>query len=114
IVSTRADRSPQIYADVEVVQNGSSVEDFQIFIPSWLQPGLIRRSSDRGTRVETIMYVGARKQLHDDLAGPEWVEALRRRGLYWESRMITFAGNDRLYSQHRWNDYSTSDVVVAL
>ena len=43
IVSARADRRPQIYADIEIVQNQSSVRDFQIFIPSWLQPGLIAR-----------------------------------------------------------------------
>jgi hypothetical protein len=114
IVSARADRPQQIYADLEVVQNGSSVEDFQIFIPSWLQPGLIPRSSDRGTHVENVAYVGARKQLHGDLAGGDWVDALRSRGLCWELRMVTFGGNDQLYSQHRWNDYSTSDLLVAL
>lgn len=114
IVSTRADRPLQIYADLEVVQNGSSVEDFQIFIPSWLQPGLIPRSPDRGVRVETVAYVGARKQLHADLAGEEWASALDGRGLSWDLRMVAFAGNDQLYSRHRWNDYSTSDLVVAL
>jgi glycosyl transferase family 1 len=114
IVSTRADRPQQIYADLEVVQNGSSVEDFQLFIPSWLQPGLIPRSPDRGVRVEKVAYVGARKQLHGDLAAAEWADALRSRGLCWDLRMVTFAGNDHLYSNHRWNDYSTSDLVVAL
>jgi hypothetical protein len=114
IVSARADRPQQIYADLEVVQNASSVQDCQIFIPSWLQPGLIPRRWDRGTRVENIAYVGARKQLHPDLADGEWVDALQRRGLHWQMRMVTFDGNDRLYSEHRWNDYSMSDVVVAL
>jgi hypothetical protein len=114
IVSARADRPPQIYADFEVVQNGSSVEDFQIFIPSWLQPGLIPRNANRGTRVETVAYVGARKQLHDDLARAEWVDALRSRGLEWDLRMIAFAGNDQQYCEHRWNDYSVIDLVVAL
>ena len=28
--------------------------------------------------------------------------------------MITFASNDQLYTGHRWNDYSTTDVIVAL
>jgi hypothetical protein len=114
IVATRADRPQQIYADVEVVQNASSVEDFQIFIPSWLQPGLIRRNGARGPLIENVAYVGARKQLHDELAGDAWADALRSRGLSWQLRMVTFEGNDQLYSQHRWNDYFTSDVVVAL
>jgi hypothetical protein len=114
IVATRADRPRQLYADVEVVQNASSVEEFQIFIPSWLQPGLIPRSASRGIRVENVAYVGARKQLHDALASDDWIEALRSRGLSWESRIVTFGGNDQRYSQHGWNDYSTTDLVVAV
>jgi hypothetical protein len=114
IVSARADRPPQIYADLEVVQNQSSVQDYQIFIPSWRQPGLIIRRRGRGTRVENIGYMGARKQLHDDLAGDEWIDALAGRGLCWDMRAVAFAGNDRSYSQHRWNDYSAIDLVVAL
>jgi hypothetical protein len=114
IVSVRADRPRQIYADLEIVQNRSSVEDFQIFLPLWSQPGLIPRSPDRGTRVENVAFMGARKQLHEDLAGVEWADALRNRGVCWDLRMVTFAGNDHRYSQHRWNDYSTCDLVVAL
>ena len=34
--------------------------------------------------------------------------------LSWENRTILFCGSDQLYQQHRWNDYSTIDVVVAL
>ena len=114
IVAARADRPRQIYADVEVVQNASSVGDFQIFIPSWPQPGLVPRSGARGTRIENLAYVGARKQLHAELATDAWTDALRSRGLFWQLRMVTFAGNDQLYSQHGWNDYSTTDVVIAL
>ena len=114
IVSARADRPPQIYADFEVVQNQSSVHDVQVFIPSWLQPGLIARRRSRGTRVENIGYMGARKQLHADLAGDQWIDALAGRGLGWEMRTVAFAGNDRRYSEHRWNDYSAIDLVVAL
>jgi hypothetical protein len=114
IVSARADRPPQIYADLEVVQNQSSVRDFQIFIPSWLQPGLIARRRNRGTRVVNIGYMGVRKQLHADLKSDQWADALARRGLGWEMRTVAFAGNDRLYAQHRWNDYSAVDLVVAL
>jgi hypothetical protein len=114
VVSARADRGPQVLADIEIVQNASSEQEYQIFIPSWLQPGLIPRDRGRGTHIEQVAYTGARKQLHPDLARPEWAEILRARGLRWETRMISFAGNDQLYSDHRWNDYSTSDVVVAL
>jgi hypothetical protein len=64
--------------------------------------------------VENIGYVGALKQMHHDFAASEWVDALRSRGLNWDPRLITFARNDQLYSDHRWNDYGAMDVVVAL
>ena len=114
IVAIRADRPQQIYADLEVVQNRSSVDDFQIFLPLWPQPGLIPRNPDRGARIENLAFLGARKQLHEDLARADWADALRARGLCWESRMVTFVGNDNRYSDSRWNDYSTCDLVVAL
>jgi hypothetical protein len=114
VVSARADRPPQLLSDVEIVQNASSVEGFQIFIPSWLQPGLVPRDPSRGTSVEELAYVGARKELHPHLASQEWADTLRALGLRWDTRMIAFAGNDQLYSDHRWNDYSTTDVMVAL
>jgi hypothetical protein len=33
-------------------------------------------------------------------------------GLGWQLRTVAFAGNDRLYAQHRWNDYSAIDLVA--
>jgi Glycosyl transferases group 1 len=114
LVSVRADRRPQLLADVEIVQNASSAGDYQIFIPSWLQPGLIPRDPFRGTRVEVAAYMGTRQQLHDELATPGWADYLRTRGLHWDNRMVTFIHNDQLYPQLGWNDYSGVDVVVAL
>ena len=52
IVSARADRRPQLLADVEIVQNACSAEDYQIFIPSWLQPGLITGIPVAATRLK--------------------------------------------------------------
>jgi hypothetical protein len=114
IVVARSDRGPQPLADFGVVQNAASADHYHFFIPSWLQPGLVPRTAARGTRVEEIAYVGAIKELDPDLASAAWVETLRERGLRWDSRTIAFAGNDQVYSQLRWNDYSTTDVVVAL
>jgi hypothetical protein len=114
VVCARADRWPQVLADVEIVQNSSSVEDCQIFIPSWLQPGLIPRDPSRSTHVEAIAYMGTSQQLHAELATAAWEADLLSRGLYWDNRMATFLDSDQVYSQHRWNDYSAVDVVVAL
>jgi hypothetical protein len=114
IVSTRSDKPKNLLADFEIVQNGSNTGDYQFFVPSWTQPGLVPRSAERGTRVECVAYYGARGQLHEDLTSPEWIEALRSRGARWETNIVTFAGHDRQYPDLRWNDYSSTDVVVAL
>ena len=114
LVVAQSDRPPQPLADFTIVQNASGAARDRFFIPSWLQPGLIPRDQSRGARVENVAYLGAVKELHPELAAPAWPAALRERGLRWESRAIAFSGNDQLYGQHRWNDYASIDVVVAL
>ena len=110
-----ANRSlPQTLADIEIVQNASSVGADQIFIPSWLQPGLIPRDRGRGTQVQAIAYMGNRQELHDELATPAWADALGAREFLWGDRSVTFVGNGQPYARQRWNDYSAIDVVVAL
>jgi hypothetical protein len=39
IVVARSDRGPQPLADFGIVQNPADADDYQFFIPSWLQPG---------------------------------------------------------------------------
>lgn len=114
IVAARSDRGPQPLADFGIVQNPADADDYQFFVPSWLQPGLLPRRSNRGSTIETVGYFGSINELDPDLAAAPWVEALRRRGLRWDSRTIAFGGSDQLYKQHRWNDYTAIDVVVAL
>ena len=114
IVVTRSDRGPQPLADFGIVQNPADADDYQFFIPSWLQPGLVPRLPERRSTIETVAYFGSINELDPELAAPAWVETLRARGLRWESRTIVFGGSDQRYQQHRWNDYATTDVVVAL
>jgi hypothetical protein len=114
IVVAQSDRPAQPLADFAIVQNASTAGKDRFFIPSWLQPGLIPRDPGRGARVENVVYAGAIKELHPELVNPVWASALRERGLRWENRAIAFTGNDQLYGEHRWNDYASVDVVVAL
>jgi hypothetical protein len=115
IVVARSDRGPQPLADFSIVQNPADADDdYQFFIPSWLQPGLVPRRLDRGSTIETVAYFGSFRELDPELTAAAWVDALRARGLAWESRTIMFGGGDQLYEQHGWNDYATIDVVVAL
>jgi hypothetical protein len=114
IVVAQSDRRPQLLADFAIVQNASDADRYRFFIPSWLQPGLLPRHTERGTRVENVAYFGAIKEIDPALASPAWAEMLRARGLHWDCRAIAFSGSDRVYEQLRWNDYSLADVVVAL
>jgi hypothetical protein len=114
IVIARSDRPPQPMADFGIVQNAGSADHYHFFIPSWLQPGLIPRMRERGTRVENVAYVGSIRELDPELSSAEWTATLDARGLRWDARTIAFAGNDQLYRQHRWNDCAQTDVIVAL
>ena len=114
LVVAQSDRPPEPRADFSIVQNGRDANGDSIFIPSWLQPGIVPRPAERGSRVENIAYFGAIRELDPELAGPDWAAVLSARGLHWDSRTVTFSGNDQLYTELRWNDYSTTDVVVAL
>lgn len=114
VVSVRADRRPQLIADFEIVQNAASVGGYQVFIPHWIQPGLIPRDTDRGARLVTAAFLGARQQLHEELATAGWVDELGKRGIHWEDRSVTFEGNDHVYGVLDWRDYSQLDVIVAL
>jgi hypothetical protein len=114
VVTPRMDRGPQLLADLEVVQNLSSVGSHQVYIPFWLQPGLIPRDRTRDTRVENVAFMGNRQSLHDALASPPWGEALASRDFVWDSRVVTFVRNDQLQPDHRWQDFATVDVIVAL
>ena len=114
LVVTQSDRPAEPRADFAIVQNAAGENRHSFFIPSWLQPGLIPRAPERGTRVENIAYVGAIRELDPELASPEWAELLRARSLRWETRTVTFSGNDQFYAELRWNDYAATDIVVAL
>jgi hypothetical protein len=114
IVAVRADRKDRPPADFTIVQNAAGADRTSLFVPHWSQPGLVPRDPARGTRVERIGYFGNVKELHPDLADPAWAAMLAGRELSWDTRTISFAGNDRLYREARWHDYSTVDVVVAV
>lgn len=114
LVVARSDRAPQPLADFGIVQNAAAADRSHFFIPSWLQPGLIPRARSRATTLANVSYFGSIRELDPDLANDAWVEALRARNLKWDARTITFGGNDRLYERVSWNDYATTDLIVAL
>lgn len=114
VVTPRMDRPPQPLADLEVVQNVASVGPRQVYIPFWLQPGLVPRDAGRETRLETVTFMGYRESLADELASASWADALSGSGLVWDPRVLTWGRNDDLQRGNRWSDFSSVDAVVAL
>ena len=113
VVTPRMDRRPQVLADLEVVQNITSIGPYQAFVPFWLQPGLIPRNEARGERLETATFMGFRESLADELATSCWADALSAAGFTWDLRVLTFGRNEDLL-RNPWSDYSAVDAVVAL
>ncbi|HSV16435.1 MAG TPA: glycosyltransferase, partial [Tepidisphaeraceae bacterium] len=74
-----------------------------VYIPSWLQPGLIPRDPQRGQAFENIAYYGWPQNLVDPLNESKWRNELADMGLHW-----------RIVSRSQWHDYTDTDAVVAI
>lgn len=94
IVSVRGDRSPQRHADFEVIQNPTSADSQRtLHIQHWPQPGLVQRDPKRGNAAENVAFMGATGDVCLDTA------ELQKN----PTQLAT-----------RSNDYSDTDVIVAL
>lgn len=116
IVCVRADRQPQWYADVEIVQNAHSAKEPQVcYLPLWPQPGLIRRESSRGTHLERLVFKGAASECHPMFESPQWAAFLADSELQWVADRAQWQGpKPRAYNETRWNDYSDADLVIGI
>ena len=115
LVAVRADHRPQLYADLEVVQNDRFVDGRRVrYVPHWPQPGLIPRDPQRGARVERIAYKGHEGCLHGDFKGAAWREFLDAEGLAWQLDGVEWRGSWSNYESCDWVDYREVDVVLAV
>ncbi|HVM26214.1 MAG TPA: glycosyltransferase [Mycobacteriales bacterium] len=114
VVTVRADKAPQHYADVEVVQNAGSADGRRVLaVPHWPQPGLVPRDPGRGDEVRTAAFKGHLSALHPSLLEPSWAAFLADRGIDWHCDGAAFGGPGTTYTGVSWNDYSGTDLVVA-
>ena len=106
IVCLKADYEQHPYAQLHVVLNAKETKKIRrsYYIPHWPQPGLIPRSSNRGSRFENIAYLGIEKNLAPELQEPAFQAELNALGLQW------CIVNDR----ERWNDFSEVDAILAV
>ena len=114
-VGVRGDHRPINAGDFEVVQNAAQADnDSRFFVPLWSQPSLVARVAQRGTRVERVAFKGFHANLHPELQGAEWRDALSRRGIEWVADTVAYSRNDSGAGRLEWNDFSSVDVIVAI
>lgn len=101
VAAVRADRPFVHLAPWQIVQNAESNCVNEVLIPSWPQPGLIRRDVNRHG-VTRLGYFGRASSLPHFIRTPEFVEELSRRKIVFQ------------YDEQDWRDYSATDVCVGL
>jgi hypothetical protein len=74
------------------------------YLPLWPQPGLIPRSSPRGTLFENIFFYGDPPNLAPQLRASSFRELIRSR----------LGMNFQIREASAWNDYSDADCVLAV
>jgi hypothetical protein len=116
LVGIRADNSPPLVADFEVLQNGRFAGGRRFVIPHWPQPGLVPRDASRGTRVERVGYFGLTENLDRPFRAEVWRRSLQGIGLEWVVQAVNFrmTGEATAAGGIDWEDYRTVDAVVAV
>lgn len=102
VVCVRADYPQRPWAHYHLVQNGHQVNANAVYIPHWVQPGLIKRNPKR-KGVSRIAYAGA--PIKGNFAGSaqKWKEMFEPHG-------IEFV----LLPSGSWHDLSRVDVLMGL
>jgi hypothetical protein len=98
---TRADRAASPAAAWQVVQSPAQIQERSVLIPSWPQPGLLRRDPAR-TQISALGFFGRGGSVPGFFRDPAFLKALAQRG-------ITYT-----FSERNWRDYRSTDVAVAL
>ena len=73
------------------------------FVPHWPETTLIPRDPARGDTFTNVSYFGLPGRLAPQLRSADFAALLREHGF-----------NFRIVDRHRWNDYSDTDVVLAV
>lgn len=114
IVAIRADHRPQLYADLEVIQNDYFADERRVFVPHWPQPGILPRDSARGTQVRNLSFKGHAGCLHVDFQGERWSSFLREEELDWCMDGVAWHGNWSKYDDCEWPDYRQVDIAISV
>ena len=101
-VVARADRPAPPLADMTVVQNRYLQGGNSRYIPHWPQNGLIPRSPSRGTRIESMAFMGDQKYVPAFYSSPSFLSSMQQLGVspIWRAA-------------DAWHDYHDVDIVLA-
>lgn len=106
-VAIRGDGFRPALADVVVAHNTDVMRPGDLWMPIWIQTGLIPRDPIRGQRLEILEFKGDVANLHEWFKSDEFLAELEARGI-----KLRMHGMD-LSPQNQWNDYTTADAVLA-
>lgn len=81
-----------------------------IYLPTWLQPGIIPRDPARGTDIKVLGYKGLLPNLDPDFRSDAFREALARRNVVLDASEAMPSGG----GEDDWADYSACDVTIAV
>lgn len=111
LVLTRADGHLSKLANFVILQNNCAADFGDVrrsSIPHWAQPGIVRRSKDRGETVEVLAFKGASRNLDARFKSKGFKEALNELGV-----ALRTSPTDEGQTGPNWADYSDCDLVLA-
>ena len=118
LINLTADHPLYPAANLQIVQNKLQAHwyDDCFYMPHWPEPGLIPRNENRGTRFETIAFVGNEKNLAPELSSSAWKARMTEMGLNWDIKAGEFQFDDaRTYRIGGvWTDYGDVDAILAV
>ncbi len=110
LVIPQGDAHPAMLADFRIFQNGLQNPDpASATIWHWPQPGILPRDPARQDQVSHLAYKGRLLNLDAAFRSEPFLSALQHQGMTFD-----IDAYDGLRGAHDWNDYRTSDVVLAV
>ncbi|MGN6370724.1 MAG: hypothetical protein ACTHN5_20920 [Phycisphaerae bacterium] len=105
LVYTQGDRTDHPWADLTLAQSPAMVTTPKHYlIDMWPQPGLVKRDSARGDRIERLGYVGPLENLARGYRTPEFRQSLKELGVELVIK------NDPA----SWHDFRDLDLFIAV
>lgn len=117
LICCQGDERRHPYAQIHIVQNPQQTSDKAmvfgdkyllpgktIFMPHWVQPGLISRNPQRGYIFKNSAFFGRETNLAEELRESAWENQISDLNLSW----------NLVKDPELWSDYSEVDAIVAV